>query len=264
MPKNSTPLLDLVKVSIAFGKRSILQEVSFSVGQGEIVTLIGPNGAGKSTVMKIALGLLEPDTGSARRARDIAIGYMPQKILIEDFLPLSVRDFLKLRAGTTDQDVEEILKLVRVGHIEDSPVQSVSGGEMQRVLMARALLGNPDLIVLDEPVQGVDIRGQQELYQLIERIRDRRGCGVLMISHDLHMVMSGTDKVICLNRHVCCSGSPDLVQKDPEYHALLGLPGEGLALYTHQHNHSHDLHGNVLADEDNTDHQPEESCDHDH
>lgn len=264
MPKTSSPLLDLVKVSIAFDKRAILHEVSFSVHHGEIVTLIGPNGAGKSTVMKVALGLLEPDSGSVRRARDIAIGYMPQKILIEDFLPLSVRNFLKLRAGTTDEDVEQILKLVKVGHIEDSPVQSISGGEMQRVLMARALLGNPDLIVLDEPVQGVDIRGQQELYQLIERIREKRGCGVLMISHDLHMVMSGTDRVVCLNRHVCCSGTPDLVQKDPEYHALLGLPSEGLALYTHQHNHSHDSHGNVLADDTEVSGSHEESCDHDH
>ncbi|MBL4894854.1 MAG: zinc ABC transporter ATP-binding protein ZnuC [Emcibacter sp.] len=250
-------LIELENVSLSFSGHSVLEKVSFSVDRGEIVTLIGPNGAGKSTVMKIALGLLSPDEGQVRRAADISIGYMPQKIMIEDILPLTVRNFLKLRPGTTEDHVTDVMDLVRIAHVGDSPVQRVSGGEMQRVLMARALLGHPDLIVLDEPVQGVDITGQEEIYRLISRIRSERNCGVLMISHDLHMVMAGTDKVICLNRHICCSGAPENIQDHPEYHALLGGRTEAVALYTHNHDHHHDSHGNVV----DGDHG--EGCEHD-
>lgn len=239
-------LIELENVSLSFSGHSVLEKVSFSVDRGEIVTLIGPNGAGKSTVMKIALGLLSPDEGQVCRAPGISIGYMPQKIMIEDILPLTVRNFLKLRPGTTEDHVTDVMDLVRIAHVGDSPVQRVSGGEMQRVLMARALLGHPDLIVLDEPVQGVDITGQEEIYRLISRIRRERNCGVLMISHDLHMVMAGTDKVICLNRHICCSGAPESIKEHPEYHALLGRRVEAVALYTHNHDHHHDSHGNVV------------------
>lgn len=251
------PLIALENVSLSFSGHSVLEKVSFSVHAGEIVTLIGPNGAGKSTVMKIALGLLTPDEGQVRRAAGISIGYMPQKIMIEDILPLTVRHFLMLRPGTTKHQVDEVMALVRIMHVVDRPVQSVSGGEMQRVLMARALLGEPELIVLDEPVQGVDITGQEELYRLIGLIRREKGCGVLMISHDLHMVMAGTDKVVCLNRHICCSGAPENIQKHPEYHALLGRRTEAVALYTHHHDHHHDSQGNVVAG----DHR--DGCDHD-
>lgn len=250
-------LIELDKISLSFSGRSILEEVSLSVNRGEIVTLIGPNGAGKSTIMKIALGLLEPDSGQVRRAPDISIGYMPQKIMIEDILPLSVRGFLTLRPGTTPSQVDDVMTLVRIAHVADSPVQSISGGEMQRVLMARALLGNPDLIVLDEPVQGVNIGGQEELYHLISRIRDERNCGVLMISHDLHMVMAGTDRVICLNRHVCCSGAPENIQDHPEYKAMFGPEVDAIALYTHRHDHHHDSHGDVVSGEHDA------GCDHD-
>lgn len=250
-------LIELEKVSLAFSGRDILENVSFSVSRGEIVTLIGPNGAGKSTVMKIALGLLTPDRGQVRRASDISIGYMPQKIMIEDLLPLSVRDFLALRPGTTAAQVDDVMALVRISQVASNPVQRVSGGEMQRVLMARALLGDPDLIVLDEPVQGVNISGQKELYQLISRVRDEKNCGVLMISHDLHMVMAGTDKVVCLNRHVCCSGEPENIQNHPEYIALFGREVEAIALYTHHHDHHHDSHGDVISGEHG------KECDHD-
>ncbi len=257
MLENTSLLIDLEKVSLSFSGSSVLEDVSFSVNRGEIVTLIGPNGAGKSTVMKIALGLMEPDRGQVRRTVGISIGYMPQKIMIEDILPLTVRQFLKLRPGTTDAQVADVMALVRIAHVANSPVQRVSGGEMQRVLMARALLGNPDLIVLDEPVQGVDITGQEELYRLISLIRDEKNCGVLLISHDLHMVMAGTDKVVCLNRHICCSGAPESILDHPEYHALLGHRGDAIALYSHQHDHHHDSHGNVVRGDHG------EACDHD-
>ncbi|PHZ83388.1 zinc ABC transporter ATP-binding protein ZnuC [Paremcibacter congregatus] len=247
MSETAPPLINLEDVTLAFTGTSVLEKVSFSVSRGEVVTLIGPNGAGKSTVMKIALGLLVPDQGRVERMPGITIGYMPQKIQIEDILPLTVHQFMMLRPGTTEAQARDVMKLVRISHVAKHPVQRVSGGEMQRVLMARALLGRPDLIVLDEPVQGIDITGQEELYRLIGRIRDDINCGVLMISHDLHMVMAGTDKVVCLNRHICCSGTPETVQHDPEYHALLGHPVEGAALYTHHHDHHHDSHGNVVG-----------------
>lgn len=250
-------LIALEKVSLSFSGHAVLEQVSFSVSRGEIVTLIGPNGAGKSTVMRIALGLLKPDGGQVRRAADIAIGYMPQKIMIEELLPLTVRDFLTLRPGITQPQVDDVMALVRITHMAASPVQRISGGEMQRVLMGRALLGNPDLIVLDEPVQGVNIGGQEELYQLISRIRDEKNCGVLMISHDLHMVMAGTDKVVCLNRHICCSGTPENIQDHPEYKALFGREVEAIALYTHHHDHHHDSHGDVISGDHG------KACDHD-
>lgn len=257
MALDGSILIELDKVCLAFSGNTVLEEVSFSVNRGEIVTLIGPNGAGKSTIMKIALGLLTPDKGQVRRASGISIGYMPQKIIIEDILPLTVRNFLMLRPGTTEDQVADVMELVRISHVAQSPVQRVSGGEMQRVLMARALLGDPDLIVLDEPVQGVDITGQEELYHLIGRIRHEKNCGVLMISHDLHMVMAGTDKVVCLNRHICCSGAPENIQDHPEYHALLGHRTEAVALYTHNHDHHHDSHGNVVQGDHGG------KCDHD-
>jgi len=259
----SSSLIKLEKVSLAFSGRIALSDVSFSVNRGEIVTLIGPNGAGKSTVMKIALGLLKPDKGEVYRLSDISIGYMPQKIIIDDNLPISVKDFLKLRPGSTYAQVEAVMDLVRIAHVGGSPVQRVSGGEMQRVLLARALLGAPDLIVLDEPVQGMDIVGQQEFYQLIRKIRREKNCGVLMISHDLHMVMEGTDKVICLNRHICCSGAPENIQDHPEYHALLSGKPEGITLYTHHHDHTHDSSGNVVPSRDDKDGQDHKRK-HDH
>ncbi|MCF8474297.1 MAG: zinc ABC transporter ATP-binding protein ZnuC [Emcibacter sp.] len=246
MTDDVLPLLDLEAISLSFSGRVILENISFSVRRGEIVTLIGPNGAGKSTIMKIALGLIEPDLGHVRRAAGISIGYMPQKVTIEDILPLNVFDFLMLRIGTTAEKVNEVMELVRISHVSKTPVQRISGGEMQRVLMGRALLGDPDLIVLDEPVQGVDFNGQEELYHLIDYIRHEKNCGVLMISHDLHLVMAGTDKVICLNRHICCSGAPENIKDHPEYHALLGQKIEGITLYTHHHDHHHDSHGYVV------------------
>ena len=240
MDVESSPLLRLENVCKSYHKNLVLENISFSVKRGETVTLIGPNGAGKSTLMKIALGILSASSGDIHREKSINIGYMPQKVMIDEVLPLSVRDFLYLRPNVTYDDVEKALETVRLSHLAKHPVQSASGGEMQRILLARAILGKPDLLVLDEPVQGIDIMGQQEIYGLIAQIRDDTGCGVLMISHDLHLVMASTDQVLCLNRHICCSGSPEFVQENPEYHAMMGRPMEGVAIYTHNHSEEHD------------------------
>lgn len=240
MGSNAGPLLKLNQVSKSYHKNLVLEDVSFSVNRGETVTLIGPNGAGKSTLMKIALGILDASSGEVDREKNISIGYMPQKVMIDTVLPLSVKDFLYLRPKTTYDDVAIALETVRLSHLADHPVQSASGGEMQRILLARAILGKPDLLVLDEPVQGIDIMGQQEIYGLIAKIRDETGCGVLMISHDLHLVMASTNHVLCLNRHICCSGTPEFVKANPEYHAMMGRPMEGVAIYTHHHSEGHD------------------------
>jgi zinc transport system ATP-binding protein len=253
MGGSAGPLLQLNDVCKNYHKNLVLENVSFSVERGQTVTLIGPNGAGKSTLMKISLGILDASSGTVEREKGISIGYMPQKVMIDETLPLSVRDFLYLRPHTSYNDVAEALETVRLTRLSDHPVQSASGGEMQRILLARAILGKPDLLVLDEPVQGIDIMGQQEIYGLIAKIRDETGCGVLMISHDLHLVMASTDQVLCLNRHICCSGSPEFVKENPEYHAMMGRPMEGVAIYTHHHSEGHDHK-----------HHNHQDCEHDH
>jgi zinc transport system ATP-binding protein len=240
MDSSSGPLLKLDNVCKSYHKNLVLEDVSFKVKRGETVTLIGPNGAGKSTLMKISLGILDASSGDVDLKQGVTIGYMPQKVIIDTVLPLSVKDFLYLRPKTTYEDVENALETVRLSRLTDQPVQSASGGEMQRILLARAILGEPDLLVLDEPVQGIDIMGQQEIYGLIAEIRDKTKCGVLMISHDLHLVMASTDQVLCLNRHICCSGTPEFVKDNPEYHAMMGRPMEGVAIYTHHHSEGHD------------------------
>lgn len=245
-----------------FGGRTVLEDVSFSVEPGQIVTLIGPNGAGKTTLVRIALGLLDADSGNIVRRDGLRLGYMPQSLHIEATLPLTVDRFLRLalrgRAHVSDPvGIDASLTLLQIAHLQQSQITELSGGELQRVLLARALLRDPHLLVLDEPAQGVDVAGQAELYALIDSIASTQGCGVLMISHDLHLVMSSTDEVICLNHHVCCHGKPETVSADPAYLSLFGDNlNESLAVYTHHHTHEHDIHGNVIGDE--TD------CGHDH
>jgi zinc transport system ATP-binding protein len=201
--------------------------------------------------MRIALKLLKPDDGEVKCAKNITIGYMPQKIMIDHSLPLNVLEFLNLRSGTTLGECKKVLTVVGAIHTISSPIQTVSGGEMQRILLARAILGKPDLLVLDEPVQGVDITGQEAIYNIIADLRDKLNCGILMISHDLHLVMSGTDHVVCLNTHVCCSGAPSQIQEAPEYRALLGdTVSTGLSLYKHSHDHHHDTDGEIIHSND--------------
>ena len=242
----SEALIRLDGVAVSFNGQAVLDDVQLSVQPGEIVTLIGPNGAGKTTLVRVVLGLLQPDSGNVRRAPRLRIGYMPQKLHVDATLPLSVLRFLRLVPGVDRQRALAALAEVGAEQVIDSPLQSISGGEMQRVLLARALLREPQLLVLDEPVQGVNVAGQAELYRLISRLRERHGCGVLMVSHDLHLVMSATDQVVCLNRHVCCSGHPEQVSGDPAFIELFGQDAKSLAVYHHHHDHDHDLHGGVV------------------
>ncbi|HXR03000.1 MAG TPA: zinc ABC transporter ATP-binding protein ZnuC [Pseudomonas sp.] len=249
-------LIRLKDVSVTRAGQSVLENIQLSVSPGEIVTLIGPNGAGKTTLVRAVLGLLKPDSGDVWRKPKLRVGYMPQKLHVDPTLPLSVLRFLRLGPGV--DRAAALAALVEVGaeKVIDSPLQDISGGEMQRVLLARALLREPELLVLDEPVQGVDVAGQAELYALITQLRNRHQCGVLMVSHDLHLVMSTTDQVVCLNRHVCCSGHPEQVSNDPAFVELFGQNAPNLAIYHHHHDHAHDLHGEVC--------QPAPAHDHSH
>ncbi|MFC7334575.1 zinc ABC transporter ATP-binding protein ZnuC [Rhodocista pekingensis] len=240
------PLLDARSLTVAYGDRIVLDGVDLTVRPGEIVTLIGPNGAGKTTLVKTVLGLVRPQAGRIARRPGLSIGYMPQRLAVDPTLPLSVRRFLTLWGKATPAELASVLAEVGAPHVPDRAVQSLSGGEMQRVLLARALLRRPDLLVLDEPVQAVDVHGQIALFELIADIRRRRGCGVLLVSHDLHLVMARTDTVICLNRHVCCSGRPEDVSRHPDYVALFGRHAEALAVYHHLHDHGHAADGCVV------------------
>ena len=240
-------LVKAKEISIQFGDRQVLQQVSLTVKQGQVVTLIGPNGAGKTTLVRIILGLLAPQSGSIEKPKNLRIGYMPQKLHIEPTMPITVRRFLELARHARVTPIDAILEEVQIGHLMNHQLRAISGGEMQRVLLARALSQSPQLLVLDEPAQGVDVAGQADLYQLINDIRSRHNCGVLMISHDLHLVMAKTDEVICLNHHICCHGHPEQVSMDPSYLALFGKKeAKNLAVYTHHHNHRHDLTGEVV------------------
>ncbi len=228
---------------------AVLDGVDIEVAEGEIVTLIGPNGAGKTTLVKLLLGLESPDAGRVTRRTGLRVGYLPQRLQVDPVLPLDVARLLTLTRRADPAARRAVLDEVGVPHLLRSPVQALSGGELQRVLLARALLGHPELLVLDEPTQGVDFNGQAELYRLIARLRERRGCGVLLVSHDLHLVMAATDRVLCLNRHVCCHGAPESVRRHPEYLALFGPRlAANLAVYAHHHDHDHDLSG-AVADE---------------
>lgn len=247
-------LLSARGVSYDAGGRQVLHNISLSIRERQVVTLIGPNGAGKTTLVKILLGLLRPSAGSVQRRAGLRIGYMPQRLHVEPTMPMTVRRFLLLAVHAERARVDEVLAETGAARLRDSQLHSLSGGELQRVLLARALIQDPRLLVLDEPAQGVDISGQAELYRLITGIRDRHDCGVLMVSHDLHLVMSATDEVLCLNQHICCHGHPEQVSNDPAYLELFGKKqAETLAIYTHHHNHRHDLAGEVVSGGKRTD-----------
>jgi len=241
------PLLTAQDINVHFGPRSVLAHVSLTVHRGEIVSLIGPNGAGKTTLVRVVLGLLAPDRGRVIRNPELRIGYMPQSLAVDDILPITAARFLALSGVTDRSKITRALDLVGAARVEKSQLRNLSGGELRRVVLARAILRDPDLLVLDEPVQGVDVVGQSEFYDLITGLRDRIGCGILMVSHDLHVVMATTDKVVCINHHVCCTGHPETVSRHPEYLALFGpYAAQRLALYTHGHDHRHDESGEVV------------------
>jgi len=240
------PLVTLENAGLNRGGRWLVRGIDLTVHRGEAVTLIGPNGAGKSTTAKIALGLEKPDEGEARRRGDLKIGYVPQKLAIDWTLPLTVSRFMSLTERVSPADAATALEQVGIPHLAGSEVRHLSGGEFQRAMLARALTRKPDLMVLDEPVQGVDFGGEIALYNLISDIRTTLNCGILMISHDLHVVMAGTDKVVCLNGHICCQGAPMAVAESPEYRELFGSRASNtLAVYEHAHDHTHLPDGSV-------------------
>ncbi|WP_380177621.1 zinc ABC transporter ATP-binding protein ZnuC [Kalamiella sp. sgz302252] len=240
-------LISLENISVSFGQRAVLSKVTLALQPGKILTLLGPNGAGKSTLVRVVLGLIPPTQGKVVRHEQLRIGYVPQKIHLDATLPLTVERFMLLRGGVKRGDILPALKRVQAAQLLNAPLQKLSGGEMQRVLLARALLNQPQLLVLDEPTQGVDVNGQVALYDLIDQLRRELNCGVLMVSHDLHLVMAKTDEVLCLNQHICCSGTPEAVSKHPEFISMFGPRGaEQLAIYRHHHNHRHDLQGRIV------------------
>ncbi|ABK45671.1 ABC transporter related protein [Magnetococcus marinus MC-1] len=218
------------------GGRRVLEGIDLSIGAGEVVTIIGPNGAGKSTLLKVLLGVEPYSEGQVIRKANLCVGYVPQRMPVDAILPMTVQRMLRLAKEVDETAMLAVLEETGVAHVLHAPLQGLSGGEFQRVLLARAMLRNPQLLVLDEPVQGVDYSGEVALYQLIGALRKRHGCGVLLVSHDLHMVMRDTDRVVCLNRHICCTGTPDHVSGHPEFARLFGDQAlQTLALYQHHH-----------------------------
>jgi len=254
MKPTSNPLILATHISHRYEDKKdkwVLKDISLEVKKGHILTLIGPNGAGKSTLIQILLGLISPTQGQVKRAKNLTVGFMPQKINIDSTLPMNVQRFLTLGkpahlAKTEFLDhLQQICQELKIQNLKTQSIQSLSGGEMQRVLLARALIRKPNLLVLDEPVQGVDIHGQNELYHYLTTIRDRYQCGIIMVSHDLHLVMRSTDEVLCLNQHICCHGRPHAVAENPIYAKLFGEAAQELALYEHHHNDScQHTHGN--------------------
>jgi len=242
-------LLTANNVGFTVRSKTILTDVSLQIHSREIITLIGPNGAGKTSLIRILLGLGQASSGKVKTKDDLRIGYVPQRIYVPDVMPLRVCDFLNVTGLYSIAQCQQKLDEVDCGYLLYAAMQTISGGEMQRVLLARALLKKPQLLVLDEPASGMDIIGQQALYETIRNIRDKHNCGILMVSHDLHLVMAATDRVICLNTHICCTGHPDDVSEHPEYLKLFGDAIDGLALYSHHHDHEHDIHGNIVAPE---------------
>ena len=242
--ENST----LVKLNNAGFKQNdkwLVEGVSLTVEKGKIITLIGPNGSGKSTTAKIALGIYKNIEGSVEKYTN-KVGYVPQKISIDWTLPLRVYDFMLLTEDIKDEAIDEALTLTGVMHLKNKNLGNLSGGEFQRVLIARAISKKPELLVLDEPVQGVDYTGEIALYELIKKISDTLNCGILLISHDLHTVMTATDHVVCLNGHVCCSGTPMDVARNNEYKTLFGeQASQILTVYEHKHDHVHSDEGQI-------------------
>ena len=236
-------LVQVEDLSVRYGARTVLSRVSLRVDQGEIVTIVGPNGSGKTSLLRAIIGAVKPSQGRVVHGNGVKVGYVPQKLHIDETLPITVSRFLKLPGGVSAADIDQALMQAGVPDLSKAQLSQLSGGQFQRVLLARALIGKPDLLLLDEATQGLDQRGSASFYQQIEEVRQDTGCAILMISHELHVVMSASDRVICLNGHVCCEGTPDVVASAPEYRALFGTgTGGALALYRHDHDHGHD-HG---------------------
>ena len=237
----SDTLIHVDKISLSRHGKSILDQVSFELKAGEFITLIGPNGAGKSSLIKVLLGLIKADTGSVTKSSNIRLGYTPQKFIPNEFIPISVLDFLQLNQKVDTNFLHETAQLTSIESILNHELSSLSGGEMQRVLLARALLAKPNVLILDEPAQNLDVNGQVHLYKLIQDIHQKQGCAVLMVSHDLHRVMKESTQVLCLNHHICCMGQPESILKDSQFNDLFAdQMDELMATYEHHHNHCHE------------------------
>lgn len=241
VPHNSLNpvLIQLEQVSVHRDDRDILKKVDFALHQNEIVSLIGPNGAGKSTLIKVLLGILQPSSGRVINHKKLKMAYVPQKFNPSHSLPLRVQDLLDLEKCSPALR-QEIIQDTGISKLQQSKVQQLSGGERQRVLLARALLRQPDILVLDEPMQGLDIQSEAELYDYVRSLPERYGCAILIVSHDLQWVMQGTHRVVCLNKHICCSGLPENIQQHPEYQAIFGTQR-----VFYQHHHDHCAHGDA-------------------
>jgi zinc transport system ATP-binding protein len=245
-------LIAAENMSVRIGQTDVLQGITLAVKPAEIVTILGPNGSGKSTLLRALLGIVPPSSGRILRQAALRVGYVPQRLTIDRSLPMTVRRFLSLPVRCTDGQATTALARVGLPDVERRQMADLSGGQFQRVLLARALLSDPQLLVLDEPTQGLDQPGEAAFYRLIAEVRAQTGAAILMVSHDLHVVMAASDRVICLNRHICCEGTPRVVSNAPEYRALFGLGTQGaLALYQHEHDHTHDHdHAHGHADHD--------------
>ncbi len=234
-------LIEARDLSLRYSSAPVLSHVNFAIARGEIVTVVGPNGSGKSTLIRALLGVLKPTRGTVWRSAGLRIGYVPQRLAIDASLPMTVARFLSLPERKSDEAIVSVMQRVGVDGLEWRQMTALSGGQFQRVLLARALLAEPDILILDEPTQGLDHPGVESFYRLIEEVRQESGAAVLLVSHDLHVVMRASDRVICLNGHICCEGSPAVVSEAPEYRALFGVTTGGtLALYRHNHDHDHD------------------------
>jgi zinc transport system ATP-binding protein len=256
-------LIAAAHVCVRFGSDEVLHDINLSLSAGEIVTILGPNGSGKSTLLRALLGILPVAEGSITRAPGLRVGYVPQRLMIDRTMPITVRRFLSLPSRVSDPAADQALARVGMaGHGQDQ-MTTLSGGQQQRVLLARALLGQPQVLMLDEPTQGLDQPGEAAFYRLIEEVRQDTGAAILMISHDLHVVMAASDRVICLNGHICCEGTPRVVSTAPEYRALFGLGTQGaLALYRHEHDHQHEDGHPHHHHDDAHDHAHEHQRDH--
>lgn len=236
-------LITTDNVSVKYGNDRVLHDINFSIREREIVTILGPNGSGKSTFVRLLVGALKPDTGTMQKRAGLRMGYVPQRLSLDSNLPMTVERFLSLDTQCSVEDKQQWIDRIGVKHLMKNQVSALSGGQLQRVMLAQALLTNPHILILDEATQGLDQQGEAAFYRLLDEVRQQQGCAVVLVSHDLHVVMSASDRVVCLNGHVCCEGTPTIVSAAPEYRALFGLGTEGaLALYRHEHDHHHDHH----------------------
>lgn len=242
----SLPLIKLNNAGVSRNGAWLVRNIDLELWRGEIITLIGPNGSGKSTTAKMALKILKPTEGTVLQAPHLRVGYVPQKLHFDQTMPISVARFMELTYPLKKQVIDDALSEVGALHLRSAQVLNLSGGELQRVMLARAAARKPDVLVLDEPLQGIDFTGEAELYELISHYRKRLNCGILLISHDLHVVMAASDKVLCLNGHICCSGKPEEVAMSEQYNALFSRNGKNVAaLYHHNHDHNHHIDGTI-------------------